>query len=72
MNISGRFFGQLLLVSLIVYLKFYNGNTKSNNMAIVKRDVCKCDLCGHEWLPRSDELPVCCASCKNPRWNKKL
>jgi len=38
-------------------------------MAIVKIEACKCNICGHVWLPREPD-PVCCAKCKNPRWNK--
>ncbi len=40
-------------------------------MAIVKRDVCKCNKCGNEWIARGDELPICCGKCKSPYWNKK-
>jgi DNA-directed RNA polymerase subunit RPC12/RpoP len=36
----------------------------------------KCERCGHEWLPRSNEkittdnLPVRCPYCNSPYWNK--
>lgn len=39
------------------------------SMVIVTRKVCKCNLCSHEWLARGSKLPICCAKCKNPRWN---
>lgn len=40
-------------------------------MATVSRDVCKCNVCKHEWLPRKDEKPLRCASCKSPYWDRK-
>lgn len=39
-------------------------------MAIIRVDACKCNVCSHIWLPRSEgQLPINCASCKTPRWN---
>lgn len=31
-----------------------------------------CTRCGHEWIPRTDELPTVCPNpaCKSPYWNK--
>ncbi len=44
-------------------------------MAIITTQVCKCDKCGHVWLPRDGlvdktKWPVSCAKCKNARWNR--
>ena len=30
-----------------------------------------CKRCGHTWIPRSDNLPTICPSCKSPYWNKE-
>ena len=33
----------------------------------------KCDVCGHIWISRDREtkyLPIACAKCKSPYWNK--
>jgi predicted Zn-ribbon and HTH transcriptional regulator len=32
----------------------------------------KCDLCGHKWYSRHfrKEMPVSCARCKSPHWNR--
>ncbi len=29
-----------------------------------------CLRCGHKWFPKSQKLPVHCASCNSPNWNK--
>jgi len=34
---------------------------------------CKCNVCGHVWLPRNrEEVPIRCAAlgCKTPYWNR--
>lgn len=40
-------------------------------MAKVKKTVWhwKCERCGHDWLPRTDEEPKFCPACKSPYWN---
>jgi len=41
-------------------------------MAKVKFWGCRCERCGHEWLPRqgrADE-PRVCPKCKSPYWNR--
>ena len=30
----------------------------------------KCNRCGREWFPRTENLPVHCPNCKSPYWNK--
>jgi hypothetical protein len=35
----------------------------------VQVPVCHCRRCGHRWIARTAERPVCCAACKSPRWN---
>lgn len=30
----------------------------------------KCKRCGHEWHPRKQEYPKCCAKCKSPYWDR--
>jgi len=30
----------------------------------------RCARCGHEWVPRSEEYPTICPSCKSPYWDK--
>jgi predicted Zn-ribbon and HTH transcriptional regulator len=32
----------------------------------------RCLRCGHEWFPRSEEMPDVCGKCKSPYWNKKI
>ncbi|MEK7352938.1 MAG: hypothetical protein AABZ77_00330 [Chloroflexota bacterium] len=32
---------------------------------------CQCERCGHEWLPRGENLePKVCPKCKSPYWDK--
>jgi predicted Zn-ribbon and HTH transcriptional regulator len=31
----------------------------------------KCQKCGHEWPPRSDNIPKECPKCKSRKWNNK-
>ena len=38
-------------------------------MIVTRNDVCKCDLCGHQWLPAGPGLPKRCAKCKSWKWN---
>lgn len=30
----------------------------------------ECLRCGHRWHPKKEEVPVCCAFCKSPYWQK--
>ena len=30
----------------------------------------RCLRCGHEWVPRGEELPKVCASCNSPYWDR--
>lgn len=30
-----------------------------------------CNRCGHTWIPRENEEPSVCPSCKSPYWNKE-
>ena len=42
-------------------------------LAIIKVKGYKCDVCGHVWISRDREtkqLPIACAKCKSPYWNK--
>lgn len=39
-------------------------------MAIIQMEACRCERCGHEWIPRGEELPVICPKCKSARWNR--
>lgn len=44
-------------------------------LAIIQIRGFKCDVCGHEWISRKwnssdNELPIACAKCKSPYWNK--
>ncbi len=41
-------------------------------MAIAKlfdKTICKCERCGHEWMPKKDEV-FTCPKCRSPYWNK--
>lgn len=38
-------------------------------MTFLTVKACKCDQCGHEWLPSVD-LPKQCAKCKSYKWNE--
>lgn len=41
-------------------------------MAYVTVKACKCERCGHVWLPRktmTKTKPVACAKCKSAYWN---
>ena len=29
----------------------------------------ECLRCGHKWIPRTEGMPVTCASCRSPYWN---
>lgn len=43
-------------------------------MAIEHKSVkmCKCERCNYTWSPNSKkELPIRCAKCGSPYWNKK-
>lgn len=33
---------------------------------------CKCERCKHEWITRSEDVPVVCPFCKSPYWDKPL
>ena len=37
---------------------------------IIKIKGYKCERCGHEWAPRSEEIPIICPKCKSPYWNR--
>lgn len=42
-------------------------------MAVIQIQGFKCDVCGHIWISRNREtkqLPIACAKCKSPYWNK--
>ena len=39
-------------------------------MGMGTKPVWKCDVCEHEWLSRKDFMPLRCACCKTPYWNK--
>ncbi len=66
----------MLYKESIMFITFSKTNgINSGNMAVIKAYICQCDICDHKWLPREgklpEERPVCCAKCKNPRWNSK-
>jgi predicted Zn-ribbon and HTH transcriptional regulator len=29
----------------------------------------RCERCGHEWVPKSKNLPRVCPNCKSPYWD---
>jgi len=36
----------------------------------LKRNICKCERCGHVWLPRQPQKkPIACAKCKSAYWS---
>lgn len=37
---------------------------------LIKKKGFKCERCGHEWIPRNEEMPIICPRCKSPYWNK--
>ncbi len=39
-------------------------------LALIKKVICKCDSCEHEWK-QEGEIPLRCAKCKSPYWNRK-
>lgn len=39
-------------------------------MARIKLEGYACDRCGHQWAPRSKDVPRVCPLCKSPYWNK--
>lgn len=44
----------------------------SDGMTVEKGLICKCDQCGHRWLPEDqDKEPERCAKCKSRTWNRK-
>jgi DNA-directed RNA polymerase subunit RPC12/RpoP len=30
----------------------------------------KCERCSHQWIPRKEENPIICPTCKSPYWDK--
>jgi hypothetical protein len=37
---------------------------------IIKVNACKCEKCGHVWLPHiRNSRPIACAKCKSVYWN---
>lgn len=36
----------------------------------IKLPTFKCTRCGHKWHPKKEEVPLRCAKCKTPYWNK--
>ena len=42
-------------------------------MPRIKVEACKCNKCGHVWLPReSNPNPIACAGCKSPYWDRQF
>lgn len=45
---------------------------QSHGMTVEQGIICKCNKCGHRWLPTSaKKLPKRCAKCKTGRWNRE-
>ncbi len=48
----------------------------SNNIILMKKEInvyeCKCERCEHEWITRSEDVPIVCPKCKSPYWDKPL
>lgn len=40
-------------------------------MKYAKMPILVCTRCGHTWTARSKELPLRCAKCKSPYWNRE-
>lgn len=40
------------------------------NMRRFKLPECKCEVCGHVWHPRTEQVPLRCAKCKSCYWNR--
>lgn len=38
-------------------------------ISMLPRNTCK--RCNHTWIPRTDDTPTICPSCKSPYWNKE-
>ena len=38
-------------------------------MAVVQRSINQCDVCGHEWIPRSDSKRCGNTACRSTKWN---
>ena len=37
----------------------------------IQGNICKCNKCKHEWLPKKDNPdPVTCSKCKSAYWNR--
>ncbi len=32
--------------------------------------LCRCDKCGHTWVPRKADVPKMCPVCKRESWNE--
>lgn len=30
----------------------------------------RCQRCGHDWHPRTNDAPTVCPRCKSPYWNR--
>ena len=60
---------------MIVY--YYSKLFKERNIYFsMKKEIkvyeCKCERCIHEWITRSEDIPVVCPKCKSPYWDKPL
>ncbi len=53
-------------------LKFMTkkGGKKKMGEEIVMLHRFTCERCGHNWLPKTENRPVCCGKCKSPYWDK--
>ena len=43
----------------------------NDNMNMIKLPRLKCKRCNYVWVPRSEERPKFCPSCKSPYWDKE-
>ena len=39
-------------------------------MGVIKISGWKCERCFHVWKARNTSIPIVCAKCKSPYWNK--
>lgn len=44
---------------------------ESQGMTVEQGLICKCNRCGHRWLPQTKKLPKRCAKCKSEWWNRE-
>jgi len=51
---------------------YFNNKYSRDKMAIreIKAKKCICERCGHTWIAQTKTIPISCAKCRSPYWNR--